>query len=62
MKKKSYIAPAMEVVEIESSTLMTGSMNAGDTLPGTSWGGESEGGMEAGGNRHRGEWGNLWKK
>lgn len=59
--KKMYIAPMMEVVEIEVTTMIAGSMNAGGTLPGTGNGGDSQGGMEVEGNRHRGEWGNLWK-
>jgi hypothetical protein len=59
--KKMYIAPMMEVVEIEVTTMIAGSMNAGETLPGTGWGGDSEGGKGSDGNRHRGEWGNLWK-
>ena len=60
--KKNYIAPVMEVVELEVATLIAGSINAGDSLPGTSWGGDNnQGGGSADGNRHRGEWGNLWK-
>ena len=55
------IAPMMEVVEIEVTTMIAGSMNAGGTLPGTGNGGDSEGDGNADGNRHRGEWGNLWK-
>ena len=59
--KKVYIAPIMEVVELEVATMIAGSMNAGGTLPGTGWGGESDGKAEPESNRHRGEWGNLWK-
>ena len=58
--KKTYIAPAMEVMEIDiEGQLMA--LSAEDSLPGSDWGGESEGGMEADANDRRGGWGNLWE-
>ena len=60
--KKVYIAPAIEIVEFETATILAVSgLDTGDTLPGASSGGDSEGGKEAESNRHRGSWGNLWE-
>ena len=58
-KKKTYIAPAIQVIELEPSSMIA--LSPGDTLPGTGVGGDSDGGMSGDANRHRGEWGNLWK-
>lgn len=55
MMKMNYIKPEIEVVECEFESHIA-SMSG---LEDTEWGGETEGG-EADGNRHRGEWGNLW--
>ena len=56
--KKIYIAPEMEVMEIENEALMI-SMSAPDG-DGPGYGGEGSG-MEADANGRRGEWGNLWE-
>lgn len=53
------MAPELVVVEIEMESSLMG-MSSGDSLPGTSWGGESEGGMEADASGRRGSWGDLW--
>ena len=52
--KKEYIAPQMEVVEIEVSQVLSASA---EDIP---VGGDGNGGGDALSNRHRGEWGNLW--
>ena len=59
--KKIYVAPEMEVMELNIETLML-SMSApggdgGDGGP--SWGGSASD-KEADANGRRGEWGNLW--
>ncbi len=62
--KKVYIAPAIEIVELEAATILAASpgIEARETLDGTSYGGNSkDGGMDAESNRHRGTWGNLWE-
>lgn len=57
--KKTYIAPEMEVIEIENEIAMM-ALSAGQALPGTSSGGEVFGG-DADANGRRGSWGNLWE-
>ena len=59
--KKAYIAPAIEVIELEPSFMIanTGVGSEDPDMPG--FGGDSGGGMDGDANRHRGEWGNLWK-
>ena len=58
-KKKVYIAPAIEVVELEiQSSILT--VSGGGTLSGMGNGGDSEGGREGDANGRRGSWGNLW--
>ena len=52
--KKEYIAPQMEVVEIEVSQVLSASA---EDIP---VGGDGNGGGDALSNRPRGEWGNLW--
>ena len=59
--KKMYIAPTVEVVNIDMVSMIATSNSVDSNLPGTENGGDSQGGMGAEGNRHRGEWGNLWK-
>lgn len=59
--KKMYIAPTVEVVNIDMVSMIATSNSVDSNLPGTGNGGDSQGGMGAEGNRHRGEWGNLWK-
>lgn len=61
--KKIYIAPAMEIAELEVAAIIAGSMNAGGSLPGTGYGGDDDSGdFEGDANgRRRGEWGNLWE-
>jgi hypothetical protein len=56
--KKTYIAPEMQVIEMEMESVLM-SMSSSD-LPGTSDGGESSGGMYGDANDRRGTWGNLW--
>ena len=57
--KKTYIAPEMSVMELETEALML-TMSAPED-GGPSWGGVSQGGMEADANKkRRGTWGNLW--
>lgn len=60
--KNIYVAPQMEVIEIENEIAMM-ALSADDALPGTTWGGSTEGGneMEADANGRRGSWGNLWE-
>ena len=57
--KKTYIAPEMEVIEIENEIAMM-ALSAEQGLPGTSSGGELSGG-DADANGRRGSWGNLWE-
>ena len=58
MNKKKYIAPSMEVMDIESMVLMaTSAPHIGIVKPGEEGG---EGGSEILSNRRRGQWGNLW--
>ena len=57
--KKKYIAPEIEIVEIEVESHLMG-LSAENSLPGTEWGGEV-GGEEADANGRRGSWGNLWE-
>ena len=52
MKKKQYIAPSMEVVEIELSELLASSI--------PDIGIEEGEGTEILSNNRRGRWGNLW--
>ena len=53
MNKKQYIAPEVEIVEMEAMTVLAASVGFGDedekTDAGDSWT-----------NRRRGRWGNLW--
>ena len=55
MKKKKYIAPQMEVVDLDVVTMLATSKNVGvfDTTT------DADAVMS---NRHRGTWGNLWAK
>ena len=52
MEKKEYIAPVCEVIELETISMLAGSLNQG--IDG------EEPDIELQTNRHRGEWGNLW--
>ena len=56
--KKIYIAPEMEVMEIENEALMISMSAPGGDGPG--YGGEATD-KEADANGRRGEWGNLWE-
>lgn len=58
-RKKTYIIPTMEIIELETQSLML-AVSGTESLPGTGSGGDSAGGMEGDANRRRGEWGNLW--
>lgn len=59
--KQTYIAPEVEVVEMETETMMLG-LSAESSLPGTSTGKPGTGsGLEADANGRRGQWGNLWE-
>ena len=51
MKKKEYIAPSCEVVEMEIVSMIAVSVEIGDDI---------ENGSTQDANKHRGEWGNLW--
>ena len=51
MKKKEYMIPTCEVVELEMVSMIAGSI--------TEQPGEGDD-FEQQTNRHRGEWGNLW--
>ena len=53
MKKKEYMIPTCEVVELEMVSMIATSpeFGVGDDI-------EENFGQET--NRHRGEWGNLW--
>lgn len=55
MKKKEYIKPSAEVIEMETAQMLAASAS---DIP---VGGDGNDGGEALSNRHRGEWGNLWK-
>lgn len=55
MEKRIYIAPECEVVEMETVTVIAGS------TPEVGEDKETGGGDDTAANRHRGEWGNLWK-
>lgn len=58
MKKNCYVAPQVEVHEIDVECMLD--MSATDSLPGTGMGGESDGGMDADANV-RNEWDEgLW--
>ena len=54
MKKKEYMIPTCEVVELEMVNMIATSpeFKPGTDLPENDW--------EDMSNRHRGEWGNLW--
>ena len=54
MKKKAYIAPQMEVIEIDTVQMLAASA---ENIP---VGGNGQGGGEALSNDRRGTWGNLW--
>ena len=54
MKKKDYIKPQIEVVEMQVSQVLTASAN---DIP---VGGDGQGGGDALSNDRRGSWGNLW--
>lgn len=60
--KKVYIAPTMEIAELEVAAIIASSMNTGGSLPGTGYGGDDDSGkIEADANGRRGSWGNLWE-
>ena len=54
MEKKEYIAPQMEVIEIDTVQMLAASA---EDIP---VGGDGQGGGEALSNDRRGSWGNLW--
>lgn len=58
--KNVYQKPEIEILEIDLQSMIATSVTSDGEGLGN--GGESDGGMEAEGNRHRGEWGNLWSK
>lgn len=53
MEKKEYIAPVCEVIELETISMLAGSIKKEFE--------DEEGDIELQTNRHRGEWGNLWR-
>ena len=54
MEKKAYIAPQMEVTEIDTVQMLAASAS---DIP---VGGDGNGGGDALSNDRRGSWGNLW--
>ena len=54
MNKKAYIAPAMEVVNVETVEMIAASMRMYDETVDTT--------SEQLGAGRRGSWGNLWEK
>ena len=56
MNKKTYIIPAIEVVTLESQSMMLTASNQFGVTD------ETTGENADLSNRHRGEWGNLWAK
>ena len=52
MEKKEYFAPVCEVIELETISMLAGSINQKYE--------KEEEDIELQSNRHRGEWGNLW--
>lgn len=54
--KKIYIAPSMEVTNIDSVSMIAASLNVYNTGVDT-----SKEGVQLG-NKHRGEWGNIWNE
>ena len=52
MEKETYIAPQMEVIEIENASMLAASAENIPVVDGE--------GTEILSNRHRGTWGNLW--
>lgn len=60
MEKKAYIAPQMEFVDIEPTTIIATSNPGGPNIGIV--GGEENGGEEILSNDRRGDWGNLWNK
>lgn len=52
MEKEEYIAPVCEVIELETISMLAGSINQKYE--------KEEKDIELQTNRHRGEWGNLW--
>ena len=54
MEKETYIAPQMEVIEIENASMLAASA---ENIP---VGGDGQGGGSALSNDRRGSWGNLW--
>ena len=53
MEKKEYIAPACEVIEMETVSMIAAS-NDRPVTP------DEDYEIELNSNRYRGEWGNLW--
>ena len=58
MNKKTYITPAMEIMNIETVEMMAASI--GTNIDGLSVGSDAEEGDVAGSHGRRGSWGNLW--
>ena len=58
MEEKVYIAPQMEIADIEPMTIIatSGTPEIGIVKPGTG----DEGGTEILSNHRRGKWGDLW--
>ena len=53
MNKKQYIAPEVEIIEMEAMTVLAASVGFGDKD-------DTVGAEDSWTNRRRGEWGNLW--
>ena len=54
MNKKTYIAPQVDIVTVDTISMMAASPNIGIVK------GEENGGEEILSNDRRGSWGNLW--
>ena len=54
MEKKKYIAPQVEVIEIEFASVLAASASDIPVVDGNGGGGDALS------NRHRGMWGDLW--
>lgn len=57
--KQAYMAPEMEVIEMNMETLLM-ALSAAGSLDGTQIGGPASG-KDADANGRRGSWGNLWE-
>ena len=57
--REKYIKPTCEIIEMETIEMIAMSGEGSDTEGDHEFGERNENGFES--NRHRGEWGDLWK-